>query len=519
MRVFLQKYQYFIVAFIAVFLTGIVAFFEINRRYEDDKARYIQNRLLVLESTINSISRTYEDFAAYIFEKSINTLPVLELIKEANQADDQRKAVLRQQLYEMLQNDYQSIQRFNYRQLHFHLKNGDSFLRFHAPDLYGDNLLSVRESIRIANVEKRYTFGFEEGRIFNGFRFVFPLFYGDEHIGSVEVSISLSAVVKQLIDLYPENRLIFMLKREVVESTVFDNQQSNYSPSPLFSDYMVDNKFIQEIREYGRIFEYYQDESLINEIRTKAEHKIHADQAFGMDIRYQNQNYLTLFLPLKNIKGEVVGYYVSIVEDEGNLTTILNQKNLNQIVLLAVLTSLTTALLFFNLGVLKVKRMAETDLLTGVYNRRYFLEIGQQLIEEQAKRASHFCILMLDVDHFKMINDQFGHAVGDVVLVEVVKTIKSGLRASDLLARWGGEEFVVLLKDTSEQNGVAVAERVRKLVESHSFEPVGRVTISGGVACFENGSRSLEHLINRADAALYQAKSNGRNCVVYQGVS
>lgn len=164
----------------------------------------------------------------------------------------------------------------------------------------------------------------------------------------------------------------------------------------------------------------------------------------------------------------------------------------------------------------KVLQLAITDALTGVYVRRHFLE----RCNEELARARHqnlsLAILMLDIDHFKDINDRFGHLVGDVVLKEIARLITSNLREIDLLARYGGEEFVIALVDTPLDMAVVVAERIRKTIETtpvYAYDETIRATISIGVAVYPKDSALLDGLIGAADKALYKAKQKGRNQV------
>lgn len=171
-----------------------------------------------------------------------------------------------------------------------------------------------------------------------------------------------------------------------------------------------------------------------------------------------------------------------------------------------------------------LKYIGLTDSLTGVYNRRY---IDRRLLEEIARARRHghaLSCLYLDIDHFKHINDNFGHLTGDEVLREVAARIKAELRQSDALARFGGEEFVALLSDTDLTSAVVVAERIRAGIGDTPFElshlkPM-QITISIGVATLTEGERSeaIEpialQLIAKADHALYEAKETGRNRVV-----
>jgi diguanylate cyclase (GGDEF)-like protein len=161
----------------------------------------------------------------------------------------------------------------------------------------------------------------------------------------------------------------------------------------------------------------------------------------------------------------------------------------------------------------ELRLRATTDGLTGLMNRRYFMDIAEQALDT-CRRYGHPCsVLMLDADHFKAINDRYGHPVGDEVLVALARVLRKMLRRSDLIARYGGEEFVMLLPHTSAAAALATAQRLRErcgqLVLSRS-EGTVRVTVSIGVATWVAGE-SLARMLSRADAALYVAKARGRN--------
>ncbi|MCB1883264.1 MAG: PAS domain S-box protein [Geminicoccaceae bacterium] len=161
-----------------------------------------------------------------------------------------------------------------------------------------------------------------------------------------------------------------------------------------------------------------------------------------------------------------------------------------------------------------LRRLATVDALTGVFNRRHFVEQGRRLLDRAAADGRPTTLLMLDVDHFKRVNDAHGHAVGDRVLVLVCERLLAVVRASDLVARLGGEEFAVLLPQTTFLEGQAIAERLRAAVAAIAFETTGGVvspTVSIGVA--QGGGEGLDGLLRRADHALYAAKASGRNRV------
>lgn len=181
--------------------------------------------------------------------------------------------------------------------------------------------------------------------------------------------------------------------------------------------------------------------------------------------------------------------------------------------------SLHNALLFERMEhkKLRLEKVSVTDYLTGIYNIRYFY----QRLAEEFSRAERYNLpiscLMLDIDHFKRINDKYGHRTGDVVLREVAQLLKKLTRTSDLLARYGGEEFIMLLTQTSISDAMAKAEALRSFMELYKFQGLksGNIRVSIGVASYpENTIRKADDLITLADNSLYVAKKSGRNRIV-----
>jgi diguanylate cyclase (GGDEF)-like protein len=162
------------------------------------------------------------------------------------------------------------------------------------------------------------------------------------------------------------------------------------------------------------------------------------------------------------------------------------------------------------------KRLANTDDLTGTLNRRRFLELAQAEVLRAQRYGSPLSLLMLDLDHFKAINDTYGHGVGDLVLRSLVEVSKEVLRVVDVFGRVGGEEFMALLPETNLEGALTVAERLRAAFAARTVTAGGneiRCTASLGVAVLAP-DMTLEQLMKAADEALYQAKKRGRNQVV-----
>jgi two-component system cell cycle response regulator len=166
-------------------------------------------------------------------------------------------------------------------------------------------------------------------------------------------------------------------------------------------------------------------------------------------------------------------------------------------------------------------KISYTDHLTGLYNRRHLMEILDKEFMRAKRNGNSFSLVILDADHFKRINDKYGHQAGDSVLAIIASVFRKELRCYDTAARYGGEEFIALIPDSNADEAARVAERIRKAIESTTFtgDKAGlRVTVSLGVAQYPSpGVDSIEALIREADKALYRAKVNGRNRVEAPG--
>ncbi len=168
----------------------------------------------------------------------------------------------------------------------------------------------------------------------------------------------------------------------------------------------------------------------------------------------------------------------------------------------------------------RLKRAIDLDMLTGAHSRRFLFERGQEMLERRTpESASSLSVLLIDVDHFKHVNDHWGHAVGDEVLIHIVRQIENVVRGSDsVIARYGGEEFVVLVPTPNTEVANRIAERIRTYVKEHPYQAPNiqlPLTISIGIA-MSRGSDTLYALIHQADECLYRAKHAGRDQVVFQ---
>jgi len=164
----------------------------------------------------------------------------------------------------------------------------------------------------------------------------------------------------------------------------------------------------------------------------------------------------------------------------------------------------------------ELEQLASTDPMTHLYNRRYFSEVATTVVKLAKRSGLVYSVIMVDIDKFKRINDTYGHTIGDEVIIAVAKMLKYNKRESDIVSRWGGEEFVLLLPQTKEDGAMIIAEKLRQNIEA-----LREVTIDGKKLCFTvslgvatadfNNCSDIEDVINNADKALYRAKEGGRN--------
>lgn len=286
--------------FFILSLSAIVIF-ELEKRSKiNEYLRYANNDM---STEYNTIYNSYKVLSNLIFETNIDTKEVKDIFKEAYNSDEKTKGQIREKLYKKLIGNYNTFKTYNLKQLHFHLPDNESFLRMHRPNKYGDNLTNIRESVAYVNKNKKKIEGFEEGKIFNGFRFVYPLFHNDIHIGSVEVSFSAYALIK---DIIKNTKTVsnMIIKKSTSDKKLFQNELENYQTSHFKN--------------------FYYEKQLINKLQQT--HKINFDKEYisiknSADAHLNNKNAITVydesttniftFMPLKNpVTKKVVAYII-----------------------------------------------------------------------------------------------------------------------------------------------------------------------------------------------------------------
>lgn len=201
-------------------------------QYEKNVIAYLDTKTSQHLLEFRAIYNKYKALSNLIFDTDINTDKTLNIFKDAYKSNAAQKNLIREELFNQLEEKYEKLKRYNLQQLHFHLPNNESFLRMHRPNRYGDNLTDIRSTVKYVNEYKKYIDGFEEGKVINGFRFVYPLFTKqNDHIGSVEISFSVLAMIESMNKSYDLN-LSFLIRKDIVDKKLFKDELKNYIQSP-----------------------------------------------------------------------------------------------------------------------------------------------------------------------------------------------------------------------------------------------------------------------------------------------
>lgn len=499
----IKRYKYFFLSLAGIYL-AVSYFIFIN--FENSSELYLDQKLERSEYTLKSVLDNYRSISELLFKTLIETDEILYIVENA--WDSETKAIrdfYRKRLLEKVGQVYQEMKNKGFRQVHFHFPDSTSFLRMHRPEKYGDDLSDVRTSVNLANVKKEVIEGFEEGRIFNGYRFVFPLNYNGRHIGTVENSISFIPLSDQLASL-AEIQMEFLMSREIVTEKVFKSEQDNYTASELSDDYVIDKVFLDR----DPVISNEILNKIRNDISVLTSRKMRSRESFPLFCKINGTGYIVSLMAIENIQGQHAGY-LALYEQDSYLL-FLRKLFISRSLYAFLLFCVIILFAYYNARFTgKLESMASTDPLTKVFNRRKFDEIAEYAMNIRKRYNTDLSFLMFDVDEFKTLNDNFGHALGDLVLQTITETCMKTLRKTDTIARWGGDEFMIMMPETDHCHASVIAERIRQKTFNRFHGRDFDVTLSIGITVSREEDKNLDDIYARADKALYKAKANGKN--------
>ncbi|WP_456402311.1 GGDEF domain-containing protein [Persephonella sp.] len=488
-----------IYVFIFFILSGFMYYFLSGKKDENEKI-YLNQKIEKASAEFRATLNGYDMIIYFVYKRYLFDPEVLSILSKAYK-NKKNHNELRKELYEKLRPLYSDLKRYQIKYFRFYFPDGTTFIRFHRPDKFGDR--PEKEKFSIFEVGNN-----SELRDTIGFKYIFPVIDGNVFVGNVEFTLPFSAVRTEMKKIF-KGEYNFLIRKDLVLVKNFSEEKQNYIQSEIDPDFYYENDPEVKFVKWNIPEEVI---SLINlKIRESLKNGLKDFKARSLAVNIDGNYYIASFIPISNKKEKYIGYLVYYERDNtfGVFRTTFLVSYIGISLIIMILLSMS-----FVLGLVKerFKTMAEIDPLTGIYNKGKFNELLRFELERNKRYGRPLSIILFDIDHFKKINDAFGHQTGDYVLKTLAKIVSSNIRATDYFARWGGEEFVILAPETDLEGAQILAEKIRKSIEEYPFDVVGQVTSSFGVT--EATSKdTVDSFVKRADAALYKAKDKGRNRV------
>lgn len=633
---------------VALFLSvSLTAYLKYEEKEEINTLLAHENKILA--TSYQAITHMFNISIENYFKHVIIKTPVLTILHATVDATEEQKAILRGELYRELYPLYNTeLKSLGIRQLHFHTPKGESFLRFHKPSENGDPLFDIRPSIKIANLEKKNVIGFEGGKTYPGFRYVYPIIDQGVHLGSVEFSLPYESIELELSKLLTCKNSVLLLKKEVTTDIVLKHHKHTFMPSVISDNFVVENEKLSSLTAKSITSPLVKRINTLLQNSANIEEKLQNGKNFSMPFIDEDDAYVANFHAIHDVSGNFAAYAITygyldalssiqkkyftvltlglfcIVLLSVGLYLVLEQrkralkekyrfetiikKTINGILLLDrkgniffinqaacemldyssiqiygqnahdkihvhdstktcpilntikyqqsyvgeevfrkrngeyihvhlnatpfVEDGMTTGIvvIFRDITTEKkdkemIEHLAYYDALTDLPNRKLLLDRLSSALSQTHRSHEFGGVLFLDLDNFKILNDTKGHNIGDILLKEVAKRLSKELRQCDTVARFGGDEFVVLVTQLGNDEAVArnelskiahkilasLSEEYRFGTFNHAFSHKCSASIGGVVFC--DGKINVHDILKEADMAMYDVKSNGRNSI------
>lgn len=299
------------IAYVLFFLIWGLSCGLIYKHGEAEQQERLHENNLILATTYRASVAKYRLATEILFTEVLQRPEVTATFAEGVLGDETARDMARGRLYRLLAPAYDHLKQQGIQQLHFHTMDGHSFLRFHAPDKFGDALFDVRPSVRLANTQKRATFSFEAGRVISGFRYVFPIFRGAQHLGSVETGVSFRKISEAMAEIDPGREYLLVLRRSIVDRSLFKEQRPLYDTSPIHDDFLVEDPELHLPNSPPPLTATAQtlNAGLKNDPRVLE--GMSTGQPFALAVTTDNGDWAVSFEPIKDPLDENVAYVIS----------------------------------------------------------------------------------------------------------------------------------------------------------------------------------------------------------------
>ena len=296
---------------IFIILAGIIALIFVNHYKKSKEREYFNENILSLDMAYQSSINKHELLTKYIFKESINTELILSLFERGLNSKDDVRYLYKGLLYKEVYPLYLRLKKEGISQFHFHTKNNRSYIRFHKPNKYGDDLSKIRETVRLANKENKIVSGFEIGRLFSGFRNIFPINFKNEHIGSFEIGISTKMMIEAISKLDKRREYSFILNKDIVFNKLLESQKFLYQTSMINPNFVIEDKeasFLDSPKKLSHLAKEINKK--LNKNR-KLKEVMGKGEKYGLFVKLHDIYYDVTFIPMLSISNKVEGYLIS----------------------------------------------------------------------------------------------------------------------------------------------------------------------------------------------------------------
>ncbi len=335
-----DRFGYFLIAFLCTLGLAIVLFHNWTLK---EQSHYNQQQA-ILETAYRATIQSYRLAMEGFYANTLNTPQTLNLFALGADGRNESRDLARGKLYRHLYGPYKSMEKLNLLQLHFHLADGTSFLRFHQPDRYGDQLFDVRPGVRICNTEKRVVQGMESGRVRSGYRYIFPLALNGRHLGSVEVSITVESILSGLRELHPGREYTYVVNKKLANDILFAEQRWLYSPAAIHDEFLLEDAHAVLANSSAPLSTEAQALNLLLHQRPTVRQGMHEGRTLMVSASIKGLPYTVSLLPMHDVGGQLSGYLVAYERDVIILK--MRQEYLILLSMAAVALSLILALLW-----------------------------------------------------------------------------------------------------------------------------------------------------------------------------